>query len=87
MYAESIAKKLLIIVPKIINKLIAEQVESMVVDGSSSKYDEGWYWDFFRLGIDKISRVKWQEKFIVVLVKLLTHKLLGLTPEIKHSKI
>jgi transposase len=37
------------------------------------------------LGIDEISLVKGQEEFIVVLVDLETHKLLGLAPE-KNSQ-
>jgi transposase len=40
-----------------------------------------------RLGIDEISLVKGQGKFIVVLVDLSTHKLLGLAPERKQSEI
>ena len=35
----------------------------------------------------KLAGVKWQVKFIVVLVDLKTHKLLGLAPEIKQSEI
>ena len=40
-----------------------------------------------RLGIYEISLVKGQGKFIVVLVDLETHKLLGLVPERKQSEI
>lgn len=40
-----------------------------------------------RLGIDEISLVKGQGKFIVVLVDLETHKLVGLVPERKQSEI
>jgi len=40
-----------------------------------------------RLGIDEISLVKGQGKFIVVLVDLSTHKLLGLAPGRKQSEI
>jgi transposase len=40
-----------------------------------------------RLGIDEISLAKGQGKFIVVLVDLETHKLVGLVPERKQSEI
>ena len=40
-----------------------------------------------RLGIDEISLVKSQGKFIVVLVDLDTHKLIGLVAERKQSGI
>ncbi|MEG4633226.1 transposase [Microcoleus sp. AR_TQ3_B6] len=40
-----------------------------------------------RLGIDEISLVKGQGKFIVVLVDLETHKVLGLAPGRKQSEI
>jgi transposase len=40
-----------------------------------------------RLGIEQISLVKGQGKFMVVLVDLETHKLLGLALEIKQSEI
>ena len=40
-----------------------------------------------RLGIDEISLVKRQGKFIVVLVDLKTHKLIGLLVEKKQSEI
>lgn len=39
------------------------------------------------LGIDEISLVKGQEKFIVVLVDLETHKLVGLVPYRTQSQI
>ena len=68
------------------NKLTEEEVESMVmyvaqaitpIDVKSLK----------KLGIDEISLVKGQGKFIVVLVDLETHKLVGLVSERKQSKI
>ena len=40
-----------------------------------------------KLGIDEISLVKRQGKFIVVLVDLKTHKLIGLVAEIKQAAI
>ena len=40
-----------------------------------------------RLGIDEISLVKGQGKFIVVLGDLETHKLIGLVAEKKQSEI
>ena len=40
-----------------------------------------------KLGIDEISLVKGQGKFIVVLVDLETHKLIGLVTEKKQSEI
>jgi hypothetical protein len=47
-------------------KAIAEQILPIALE------------NLFRLGIDEISLVKGQGKFIVVLVNLETHKLIGL---------
>lgn len=68
------------------NDLTAEQVESMV-SSSAKSLMKVEFENVRRLGIDKISLVKGQGKFIVVLVDLETHKLLGLTPERKQSAI
>lgn len=68
------------------NKLTEEEVESMVMHVAKDltpidlkKLKE--------LGIDEISLVKGQGKFIVVLVDLETHKLISLVSERKQSKI
>ena len=68
------------------NNLTAEQVESMVKTAAKSlmKVDIE---KLRRLGIDEISLVKGQGKFMVVLVDLETHKLLGLASERKQSEI
>jgi transposase len=68
------------------NKLTAEQVESMVMTAAKSVMKVELA-QLCRLGIDEISLVKGQGKFIVVLVDLSTHKLLGLAPERKQSEI
>jgi transposase len=68
------------------NKLTAEQVESMVMAAAKSVMKVELT-QLCRLGIDEISLVKGQGKFIVVLVDLETHKLLGLAPERKQSEI
>jgi len=68
------------------NKLTTEQVESMVsyvAERAMSIEVDG----LRRLGIDEISLVKGQGKFIVVLVDLETHKLIGLVAERKQSEI
>jgi transposase len=68
------------------NKLTAKQVKSMVMAAAKSvmKVDLP---QLCRLGIEQISLVKGQGKFIVVLVDLETHKLLGLALERKQSEI
>ena len=68
------------------NRLTTEQVESMVSYVAENVIPievEG----LRRLGMDEISLVKGQGKFIVVLVDLETHKLLGLVSERKQSEI
>lgn len=68
------------------NGLTAEEVESMIrsVAANIMTIDV----DKLRLlGIDEISLVKGQGKFIVVLVDLETHKLVGLVSERKQSEI
>jgi transposase len=68
------------------NGLTSEEVESMVM--FSSKFmlpiDVS---NLRRLGIDEISLVKGQGKFIVVLVDLESHKLIGLVSQRKQSEI
>ena len=68
------------------NRLTPEQVESMVKVVAESVINVDVR-ELRRLGIDEISLVKGQGKFIVVLVDLETHKLLGLVSEIKQSSI
>jgi transposase len=68
------------------NDLTAEQVESMV-SSSAKSLMKVEVKNVRRLGIDEISLVKGQGKFIVVLVDLETHKLLALAPERKQSVI
>jgi transposase len=68
------------------NKLTAGQVESMVMAAAKSVMKVELT-QLCRLGIDEISLVKGQGKFIVVLVDLETHKLLGLAPDRKQSEI
>ena len=68
------------------NKLTEEEVWSMVKNVANQilpvdvKY-------LHKLGINKISLVKRQGKFIVVLVDLKTHKLIGLVAERKQAAI
>ena len=68
------------------NKLTEEEVWSMVKNVANQilpidvKYLQ-------KLGIDEISLVKGQGKFIVVLVDLKTHKLIGLVAERKQAAI
>ncbi|MEG4422442.1 transposase family protein [Microcoleus sp. LAD1_D5] len=64
------------------NTLTPEQVESMVKVVAESVINVDVR-ELRRLGIDEISLVKGQGKFIVVLVDLETHKLLGLVSEKK----
>lgn len=68
------------------NRLTPEQVESMVKVVAESVINVDVR-ELRRLGIDEISLVKGQGKFIVVLVDLETHKLLGLVSERKQSSI
>lgn len=68
------------------NGLTGEEVESMV------KYITKYMLpvnlsNLRKLGIDEISLVKGQGKFIVVLVDLETHKLIGLVPARKQTEI
>ena len=68
------------------NKLTEEEVWSMVKTVANQilpvdvKYLQ-------KLGIDEISLVKGQGKFIVVLVDLKTHKLIGLVADNKQATI
>ena len=66
--------------------LTAEEVESMVKAIAEQILPIALE-NLFRLGIDEISLVKGQGKFIVVLVNLETHKLIGLVSERKQSAI
>ena len=67
------------------NRLTVEAVESMVKEvGLSINIDLS---NLKKLGIDEISLVKGQGKFIVVLVDLSSHKLIGLVSERKQSEI
>ena len=68
------------------NKLTAEEVESMVMH-LAQQIIPVEVKNLKILGIDEISLVKGQGKFIVVLVDLETHKLIGLVSERKQSKI
>ena len=68
------------------NGLTAEEVESMV-RAVAEKILPIDVEKLCKLGIDEISLVKGQGKFIVVLVDLETHKLVGLVPERKQSEI
>ncbi len=68
------------------NKLTAEQVESMVMFTAATFLPINLD-NLVKLGIDEISLVKGQGKFIVVLVDLKSHKLIGLVPARKQSEI
>ncbi|CBN53926.1 ISL3 family transposase [Kamptonema sp. PCC 6506] len=68
------------------NGLTAEEVESMVMFVAQSILPVDVQ-DLRKLGMDEISLVKGQGKFIVVLVDLESHKLIGLVSERKQSKI
>ncbi len=68
------------------NKLKPEQVWSMVMYISQKILPINLN-SLKKLGIDEISLVKGQGKFIVVLVDLEAHKLIGLVSERKQSKI
>jgi transposase len=68
------------------NKLKEEQVWSMVMYASQKVLPINLN-SLKKLGIDEISLVKGQGKFIVVLVDLEAHKLIGLVSERKQSKI
>ncbi|MFB2836880.1 ISL3 family transposase [Floridanema evergladense] len=68
------------------NGLTAEEVESMVIYFTKSMLPIDMS-NLRFLGIDEISLVKGQGKFIVVLVDLATHKLIGLVPARKQTEI
>ena len=68
------------------NKLSSEEVWSMVMAVSEKILPVNTE-NLRRLGIDEISLVKGQGKFIVVLVDLETHKLVGLVSERTQSAI
>ena len=68
------------------NKLTEEEVWSMVISAAQAIKPINVE-KLKRLGIDEISLVKGQGKFIVVLVDLETHKLLGLVAAIKQKEI
>ncbi|MDB9511229.1 ISL3 family transposase [Kamptonema animale CS-326] len=68
------------------NGLTAERVESMVMFVAESFLPVDVQ-NLRRLGIDEISLVKGQGKFIVVLVDLESHKLIGLVSERKQCEI
>jgi transposase len=87
-YAQSIAEKL---VHSDINNVaknnkLTEEVWSMV-KAVANKILPVDVKNLHRLGIDEISLVKGQEKFIVVLVDLSTHKLIGLVADRKQGAI
>jgi len=68
------------------NKLSSEEVWSMAMAVSAKVLPINTE-NLHRLGIDEISLVKGQGKFIVVLVDLETHKLIGLVSERTQSAI
>nr|WP_013325581.1 ISL3 family transposase [Gloeothece verrucosa]ADN18455.1 transposase IS204/IS1001/IS1096/IS1165 family protein [Gloeothece verrucosa PCC 7822] len=68
------------------NKLTGEQVETMLMSVALNMLPINLD-NLQRLGIDEISLVKGQGKFIVVLVDLDTHKLLGLVSKRTQSEI
>jgi transposase len=68
------------------NKLTGDEVWSMV-ESVAEKILPIDVENLTRLGIDEISLAKGQGKFIVVLVDLDTHKLIGLVAERKRSEI
>ena len=68
------------------NRLTDEEVWSMVM-AIAEKIMPIPVEKLRRLGIDEISLVKGQGKFIVVLVDLEIHKLIGLVPERKQAEI
>lgn len=68
------------------NKLTEDEVWSMV-ESVAEKILPINVENLTKLGIDEISLVKGQGKFIVVLVDLDTHKLIGLVAERKQSEI
>jgi transposase len=68
------------------NKLAGDEVLSMV-ESVAEKTLPINVENLTRLGIDEISLAKCQGKFIVVLVDLDTHKLIGLVAERKRSEI
>lgn len=68
------------------NGLTSEEVESMVMFFTEAMLPIDVS-NLRRLGIDEISLVKGQGKFIVVLVDLESHKLIGLVSQRKQSEI
>ncbi len=68
------------------NKLTVEEVESMVKEVGKLIINIDLS-NLQKLGIDEISLVKGQGKFIVVLVDLSNHKLIGLVSERKQAEI
>jgi len=68
------------------NGLTSEEVESMLMFFTKSLLPIDVN-NLRRLGMDEISLVKGQGKFIVVLVDLESHKLIGLVSQRKQSKI
>ncbi len=68
------------------NRLTVEEVESMVREVGQLMINIDLS-NLRKLGIDEISLVKGQGKFIVVLVDLSSHKLIGLVSERKQSEI
>lgn len=68
------------------NRLTPEEVESMVMYLAEAMLPIDVS-NLSRLGIDEISLVKGQGKFIVVLVDLETHKLIGLVPARNQTEI
>ncbi len=68
------------------NKLTEEEVGSMVKTVANQILPVDVK-NLQKLGIDEISLVKGQGKFIVVLVDLKTHKLIGLVAERKQATL
>ena len=88
-YAQSIAEQVVHSDIKNVaknNKLTSEEVWSMVKN-VANKILPIDVKNLHKLGIDEISLVKEQGKFIVVLVDLETHKLIGLVAERKQAAI
>lgn len=88
-YAQSVTEKVIHSDIRNVAKtcgLTEEEVESMVINYSSLMIPIDVS-NLKKLGIDEISLVKGQGKFIVVLVDLESHKLIGLVSERKQEKI
>ena len=88
-YAENITQKVVHSDLKNVahqNRLTVEEVESMVKEVGKLIINIELS-NLKKLGIDEISLVKGQGKFIVVLVDLSSHKLIGLVSERKQSEI